>query len=277
MKKLISLIVCITSLTLTAQELRKSTASEHVFVITDTMYIPQLDRIRGIWIYLPPDYDSDYKNYPVLYMHDGQNLFEDTTSFVGEWGVDEALDSLFSNGYEVPIVIGINNGGMLRIDELTPWSNNKYGGGNGDLYMKFIVETLKPEVDKRYRTLPEAENTAIFGSSLGGLVSFYSGLKYNGTFKKIGAFSPSFWYADSVYAFVEDADFSANTRILLLGSELEDSTMVPDMQKIEALLAQKIQADNLKVIGTADGAHSEWYWKREFPEAIIWLMELKRE
>jgi predicted alpha/beta superfamily hydrolase len=166
---------------------------------------------------------------------------------------------------------------MLRINELTPWSNEKYGGGDGDLYMQFIVETLKPEIDKRYRTLPDAKNTAIFGSSLGGLVSVYGGLKYNNTFEKIGAFSPSFWYSDSIYAFVENENLSVGTRILLLGSEMEDSTMVPDIQKMEALLEPKLQKGQLKVIGTTDGAHSEWYWKREFPEAIVWLMELKRE
>ena len=277
MEKIIFPIAFFASLALTAQEHRVSTASDNVFVITDTMYIPQLDRTRGIWIYLPPDYDTDYKYYPVLYMHDGQNLFEDTTSFMGEWGVDETLDSLFANGYEVPIVIGINNGGMQRIEELTPWSNEKYGGGDGDLYMQFIVESLKPEVDKRYRTLPEAINTAIFGSSLGGLISVYGGLKYNNAFHKIGAFSPSFWYADSVYTFVENATISPNTRILLLGSELEDSTMVTDMIKIETLMASKMPSEQLKVVGTSDGAHSEWFWKREFPDAIVWLMELKRE
>jgi len=219
----------------------------------------------------------DEKSYPVLYMHDGQNLFEDTTSFMGEWGVDETLDSLFSEGYEVPIVIGINNGGMLRIEELTPWPNEKYGGGMGDLYIRFIVETLKPEVDQRYRTKPEAEHTAIMGSSLGGLISFYGGIKYNDTFKKIGAFSPSFWYADTVYTFTEQADISEDTRILLLGSASEDSTMVPDMQRIANLLSAKLPDDQLKVVATKDGAHSEWYWKREFPEAVIWLMELGNE
>lgn len=277
MNKLLLLPVFFASIIISAQENKVSTASPNVFMITDSMYIPQLDRTRGIWIYLPPDYNIADKNYQVLYMHDGQNLFEDTTSFIGEWGVDESLDSLFANGYKVPIVIGINNGGMLRIDELTPWSNEKYGGGDGDLYMQFIVKTLKPEVDKRYRTLPEAENTAIFGSSLGGLISFYGGLKYNRIFNKIGAFSPSFWYSDSVFTFIKNADFSTDTRILLLGSELEDSTMVPDMRKIETVLAPKLQANQLRVVGTKDGAHSEWYWKREFAEAIIWLMELKRE
>ena len=277
MKKLILPLLLFIAFYSQAQGGRQSTTSDNVFIVTDTMFIPQLNRTRAIWIYLPPDYDSEDNYYPVLYMHDGQNLFEDTTSFMGEWGVDETLDSLFSNGYDVPIVVGINNGGMLRIEELTPWANEKYGGGSGELYMRFIVETLKPEVDKRYRTLPEANQTAIMGSSLGGLISLYGGLKYNNTFRKIAAFSPSFSYSDSVYTFTEQAKIAADTRILLLGSELEDSTMVPDMLKIAELLSAKLPDENIKLKGTSDGAHSEWYWKKEFPEAIIWLMELGTE
>lgn len=277
MNYLITPILLCLVLNIQAQESRKSTASDNVFIVNDTMLIPQLNRTRGIWIYLPPDYDSEDYYYPVLYMHDGQNLFEDTTSYMGEWGVDETLDSLFDDGYEVPIVIGINNGGMLRIEELTPWANEKYGGGMGDRYMRFIVETLKPEVDKRYRTLPEAEHTAIMGSSLGGLISFYGGMKYNNTFKKIAAFSPTFWYSDSLYTFTEKTNIDPDTRVLLLGSELEDSTMVPDMKRIADILLTKLPADRIRVIGTSYGAHSEWYWKKEFPDAVIWLMELVNE
>lgn len=277
MNKLLLPFLLIISFNIEAQEIRKSTASDNVFIVTDTMFIPQLNRTRGIWIYLPPDYDTEDKTYSVLYMHDGQNLFEDTTSFMGEWGVDETLDSLFSNGYDVPIVVGINNGGMHRTEELSPWANEKYGGGNGDLYMCFMVETLKPEIDKRYRTRPEAEHTAIMGSSIGGLISFYGGLKYNDTFRKIGVFSPSFWYSDSVYTFTKQAHIAEDTRVLLLGSEPEDSTMVPDMRKIADLLSGKLPADQIKVVGTTYGAHSEWYWKKEFPEAVIWLMELGKE
>jgi predicted alpha/beta superfamily hydrolase len=276
-KNFIILFILVITLNAQAQEIRKSTASDNVFIVTDTMLIPQLNRTRAIWIYLPPDYDIEDKNYPVLYMHDGQNLFEDTTSFIGEWHVDETLDSLFADGYDVPIVVGINNGGMMRIEEFTPWVNEKYGGGKGDLYMRFIVETLKPEIDKRYRTLPEAEHSGIMGSSIGGLISFYGGLKYNSTFQKIGVFSPSFWYSDSVYTFTEHTKIAANTRIILLGSELEDSTMVPDMQKIAGLLSMKLPSGQIKVKATIYGAHSEWYWYQEFPEAVIWLMELGKE
>ena len=107
-------------------------------------------------------------------MHDGQNLFDATTSYVGEWNVDETLDSINAQ----VIVIGIEHGGEKRIEELTPTKHEKYGGGNANNYLDFIVTTLKPFVDKSYRTKPNTKNTAIFGSSLGGLVSFYAALKY---------------------------------------------------------------------------------------------------
>ncbi len=104
------------------------TTAENVYVLTDSFYMPQLGRYRRIWIYLPPGYDSGNSRYPVIYMHDGQNLFDDATSFAGEWHVDEHLNELASQGYTVPIVVGIDNGGAYRIDELTPYPNATYGG-----------------------------------------------------------------------------------------------------------------------------------------------------
>ena len=107
-------------------------------------------------------------------MHDAQNLFDTKTSFAGEWNVDEKLDSLSAQ----VIVVGIENGGEKRLEELTPYKNYNYGGGNADNYLEFIVNTLKPEIDKKYRTKPNAKNTTIMGSSLGGLTSFYAVIKY---------------------------------------------------------------------------------------------------
>ncbi len=96
------------------------TAAENVVVIDEEFFIPQFNRYRRVWLYLPPDYESSGKDYPVLYMHDGQNLFDAATSFAGEWEVDESLNDLFADGKDVPIVVGIDNGGGNRIDEYTP-------------------------------------------------------------------------------------------------------------------------------------------------------------
>jgi predicted alpha/beta superfamily hydrolase len=126
----------------------------------ENFFMPQLNRSRRIWLYLPPAYETSGLSYPVMYMHDGQNLFDVLTAYSGEWEVDEALNTLASQGHKVPIVVGIDNGGTNRIGEYTPWSNPDYGGGDGDLYIRFIVETLKPYIDQHYRTLSDRSNTA---------------------------------------------------------------------------------------------------------------------
>jgi len=155
-----------------------STAAENVFIIDENFYIPQLDRTRRIWIYLPPDYDNSNEHYPVLYMHDGQNLFDAFTSYLGEWEIDETLNELAEDGYQVPIVVGIDNGGEERMNEYNPWVNPQYGGGQGDEYIDFLVFNLKPYIDENYRTLSGKENTGIMGSSMGGLISQYGALKF---------------------------------------------------------------------------------------------------
>ncbi|MGK4567083.1 alpha/beta hydrolase-fold protein [Flavobacterium sp. 3HN19-14] len=114
-----------------------STAASNVQMLNSAFYMPQLDRNRRIWLYLPPDYNSTTKTYPVLYMQDGQNLFDNMTSFAGEWQVDETLNTLFANGDYGAIVVGIDNGGGERLNEYSPWINPNYGGGDGDDYADF--------------------------------------------------------------------------------------------------------------------------------------------
>ena len=118
------------------------TAAANVQILDEDFYMPQLNRNRRIWLYLPPDYNTSNKSYPVLYMHDAQNLFDNNTSFAGEWGVDEALNTLHAQGDYGCIVVGIDNGGQYRLDEYSPWVNANYGGGQGDEYIEFIANTL---------------------------------------------------------------------------------------------------------------------------------------
>ena len=154
----------------------------------------QLNGQGWIWLYLPPDYATSTKRYPVIYMQDGQNLFDNKTSFSGEWEVDETLNKLHSEGDYGAIVVGIDNGGNKRLDEYSPWKNSSYGGGEGDAYIDFIVQSLKPYIDTNYRTLSAPEYTCIFGSSLGALIATYAAIKYPGIFGKAGAFSPAYWF-----------------------------------------------------------------------------------
>ncbi|MEA2176553.1 MAG: hypothetical protein QOD00_4145 [Blastocatellia bacterium] len=157
---------------------------------------------RDVIVYLPPGYTTDtQKRYPVLYMQDGQNLFDGATSFIqgNEWRMDETAQSLIQSGAIEPlIIVGVYNT-RDRTDEYTPARDPKYKqGGKADLYGRLLVEEVKPLIDANYRTLKDAQNTGLGGSSLGGLVSLYLGLKYPQVFGKLAVVSPSVWFADRI-------------------------------------------------------------------------------
>ena len=247
----------------------QSSASENVSSFE--IRTENLDTLKKIWVYLPKSYDSSEKKYPVIYMHDGQNLFDRQTSFVGEWQVDESLDSIKE---PEAIIVGIEHGGDKRIDELTPFSHEKYGGGKADAYLNFIVDELKPIVDSTYRTLPSYENTGIFGSSLGGLVSFYAALKYPDTFGMAGVYSPSFWFNDKIYAIAENANLNTNTKFYFLAGKAESEEMLPDLKKMISLLTEKgLKSENFKVEYVEGGEHNEAMWSESFPASYLWLMD----
>lgn len=261
---LIILCLCI-SLASQAQ----STASPNVS--TFEIDAPQLDTIKKIWVYLPDSYSTSDKNYPVIYMHDAQNLFDKKTSYVGEWKVDEALDSIPD---PEAIVIGIEHGGNKRIEELTPFPHENYGGGKADLYLDFIVNTLKPQVDTNFRTLTNTENTGIFGSSLGGLVSFYAGYKYPKTFGMIGVYSPSFWFSEKIFEFARKEPLNENTRLYFLVGTEESEEMVPDLKRMIRFLINKgLNSEKYKVKYVEGGKHNEAMWSENFTETYFWLMQ----
>ncbi|MEW6733420.1 MAG: alpha/beta hydrolase-fold protein [Acidobacteriota bacterium] len=160
-------------------------------------YSPQLGNTRTLIIYLPPSYSENrLKRYPVLYMHDGQNIFDAATSFGGvEWGVDETANRLIGEGsMEEIIVVGIYNTGPNRLYEYTTCCDPEYGGGGAESYSRFIIDTVKPFIDYNYRTLTSRQNTAIMGSSLGGLVSFHIARTRSDIFSKAASLSGSFWW-----------------------------------------------------------------------------------
>lgn len=255
-------------------EKKKNTQAENVTLLSENFSIPQLHTTRKIWIYLPPDYATSNKKYPVVYMQDAQNLFNEATSFSGEWQVDESLNKLFLAAKKTAIVIGIENGGEERLNEYSPWTNSKYCGGKGDLYADFLAKTLKPYVDKHYRTLPQAKNTGLIGSSMGGLISFYTGLKYPNTFGRLGVFSPSLWFAPkelSLYLH-KNAKKLKHSKIYFLAGEKESEDMVNDVLKTEIVLKKAaVPTKNIRTQFDADGTHSESYWSREFGQAFEWL------
>lgn len=230
---------------------------------------PSLQTTKKIWVYLPLNYEKSTKKYPVLYMHDAQNLFDAKTAYAGEWNVDETLDSLQMN----VIVIGIEHGNEKRLEELTPYKHEKHGGGNADAYLDFIINTLKPHVDKTYRTKTKAKHTAIFGSSLGGLISYYAILKHPETFDKAGVFSPSFWYTNEIYILTEKTE-KINAKLYFLCGDNESKDMVTDLTKMTNLVGQRIcKKSNLQQVIIKGGKHNEKLWREHFGDAIKWLLE----
>jgi predicted alpha/beta superfamily hydrolase len=164
-------------------------------LIGPDVYSPQRDNHRHIIVYLPPSYWFSERRYPVVYMQDGQNLFDHHTAFVDDWKVDETMEALSKEGVEA-IIVGINNAGEQRNDEYSPYRTHDFGGGYGDEYLDFIVNTIKPAIDHDFRTRSEPDQTAIIGSSLGGLISLYAYLTRPETFGLAGLMSPSLWFGD---------------------------------------------------------------------------------
>lgn len=265
MRTLVILIFCLIQNFAFGQE---STTGKNVS--TFSIASPELKTNKKIWVYLPVDYDKSAQKYPVIYMHDAQNLFDAKTSYVGEWNVDETLDSLNAK----VIVIGIEHGGEKRIDELTPFEHEKYGGGQANSYLEFIVNTLKPKIDATYRTKTNPKNTAMMGSSLGGLVSFYAAIKYPEVFGKIGCFSPSFWFGRKEMNELLSKTENFTTKIYFLCGDNEgDADVITDMENVEKWVNTKrceCKKLNKKVI-VKGGQHNEKLWRESFKKAYLWL------
>lgn len=251
---------------------RKASAAANVVVIDKYFSLPGLNRERKIRVYLPPEYQSSQDRYPVLYMHDGQNLFDDATSFVGEWGVDESLNQLYKKNNFSLIVVGIDNGQEKRMNELSPWKHPDFGIAEGEAYMSFVVNVIKPYVDKNYRTLADVNNTAIMGSSMGGLISHYAIFQYPQVFSKAGIFSPSYWFSKTVYPFSQISKLSPDSRLYLLMGAKEGVDMVDNFNKMTAQLKSSgLDEERLLFSVVAEGEHNEAFWRTEFPKAVTWL------
>lgn len=250
------------------------TAALNVQILNTAFFMPQLDRSRRIWLYLPPDYATSAKRYPVLYMQDGQNLFNNATSFSGEWQVDETLNTLFANGDFGAIVVGIDNGGGERLNEYSPWNNPSYGGGLGDDYVAFLANTLKPYIDANYRTRTEPAMNALIGSSMGGLIATYGACEFPGVFRKVGSMSPAYWFAlPQMTSYFDSGNFNLeNHRMYFVAGSTESTTMVSHINTVKtALQAKGLTEANTKTKFDTYGTHSESYWRGEFGAMYQWL------
>jgi len=257
------------------QQTRKSTASKNVHIVDTAFYMPQLNRHRRIWIYLPESYATSHKKYPVLYMHDGQNVFDDATSFAGEWGVDECIDTMKTKC----IVVAIDNGLNKRLNEYCPYdfsltgigANASSNKGEGDQYVDFLVKNLKPFIDRHYRTLPDKKNTFIAGSSMGGLISLYAVLMYPEVFGGAGIFSPAFWTAPGINRLVLSKAKNINAKFFFYAGGNEGSSTIKDMQKVEKEIRENSTSSVHEIIDPA-AKHNEDAWGKYFPVFYEWMV-----
>lgn len=257
--------------------------------VAPDFYSPQLQNRRDILVYLPPSYHRSDNHYPVIYMQDGQNLFDNATSFAGEWGVDETMEMLgYEEGLEA-IIVGVPNSGTHRMDEYTPFRDRRLGGGRADDYLRFLTETLKPQIDASFRTLPTRRHTGLMGSSLGGLLALYGFFRFSAVFGFAGVMSPSLWFAgEAIFDFVEHAAYhpgklylDAGTRELgenpnsgLLHRATASRRYYASVRRMKSSLVRKGYRPlrDLMHVEEQWAGHSESSWGRRLGPALHFLI-----
>lgn len=256
------------------QQNKVSTAAAEVTVLNEAFVMPGLNRSRQVRLYLPPGYGTSDKSYPVLYMHDGQNVFDNATAYAGEWGVDETLNDLAVAGQLELIVVAIDNGAEKRMTELNPADHAEFGKAEGKAYVEFIANTVKPYIDKHYRTLADAEHTGIMGSSMGGLISYYAILQFPDVFGKAGIFSPSYWAAGQQVSWFENQPAAQEARLYFYMGGKEGDSMVPDVERVyQAVLSKGHATEQTQYHLVADADHNEAAWRNEFKTAVLWMFK----
>lgn len=251
----------------------KSRFLPKIEVLAEDYEIPQLGKKRRICALLPYNYHSSSKRYPVLYLQDGQTLFNEEAPF-GNWAVDRSLAGVVERQKGNLIVIAIDHAEEERINEFSPFRSSKLGKGEGKQYLHFLANTLKPYVDKHFRTLPGRASTGIGGSSMGGLISIYAGLMRPEMFGKLMIFSPSLWISPNIYWDAVHFMIPFPMDIYLYAGGEESANMLPSIRRLKNILEKKgmdFSAINFYLSIDPKGRHSEAFWGAEFPKAVKWL------
>lgn len=250
----------------------KSKFLPQVHLISEEFEIPQLNKTRRVWALLPHDYDTSTEHYPVLYLQDAQNLFNEKAKY-GNWEIDKKLAVMAEYKIGNIIVIAVEHAEKERIKEYNV-GNTVLGNGQGKKYIRFLTETLKPFVDNKFRTKPNREHTGVGGSSMGGLVSIFSGIMYPEVFGKLMIFSPSLWVVPKIKLSFLDMDEPQETRIYLYAGGDESATMIDHTKNFKKRLLKKegfVDKMKIHLSINMEGKHNERYWSDEFPKAIEWL------
>ena len=232
----------------------------------ERVWSPQLRNRRNVDVYLPASY-SVRRRYPVVYMQDGQNLSDPSIAFAGTWDLDAALERLARRGVE-PIIVGVHNTDN-RLSEYSPFKHPRHGGGQADRYLAFLTDTLKPRIDRLFRTRRAHADTAIAGSSMGGLISFYGWLRRPETFGHAVAMSPSFWFGrDHLFEYVEARKLPRGRLYLDVGTA-EGEEALRDVRHMRALLHQKgIRPEAFSYYQDRGGRHEEAAWAHRIEDAL---------
>ncbi|UFH56651.1 alpha/beta hydrolase [Spirosoma sp. KNUC1025] len=241
-------------------------------LVGDSFNVPKIDRPRRVHVLLPHDYEQTDKRYPVLYLHDGQNLFGGGVGY-GSWEIDQKMALLAARNHHEVILVSIDHAGEDRIQEFT-LHRTRAGSGKGQYYLNFISYMLKPLIDQRFRTMPDAAHTGIGGSSLGGLISIYAGLMHPDVFGRLMVFSPSLWISPKIYFDAIRFQAAVPMKVYAYGGEKESSYMVPSIQRFnDALVRQRYGGNPIDIHLSVDptGLHQEVHWSQEFPKAVEWL------
>ncbi len=237
-----------------------------------------LPRTRDLIVYLPPGYEENSQSrYPVLYLQDGQNLFDPATSFIPgmDWHVKDTADQLIAQGAIRPlIIVGIYNTGKWRLGEYTPSRDKKMGGGKADRYGQMLLEEIKPFVESQYRTLGGPANTGLGGSSLGGLLTIYLGLRFPQVFGKLAVLSPSVWWNRGwILNFVARVNLQSRPRIWLDVGTKEGGRSAENVQRLCASLVEKGWREgrdlHFEVISGAE--HNEAAWAQRVAPFLQFL------
>lgn len=235
---------------------------------------PQLNNRRDIYVYLPPSYFAETeRRYPVIYMHDGQNLFDPRTSFAGEWNVDSTIDAESGKGLEA-IVVGIPNMGAERCNEYSPFDDPRFGPGRGDAYLAFLTETLKPVIDADFRTSTQREQTAIVGSSMGGLITLYGFFKRPDVFGFAGVMSPALWYGQRrIFEFLTSAP-QVGGRIYVDVGTKEGQQELNDVKQLRDRLLEigYVHGQDMLFIVDLGAGHNEGAWARRMVKQLRFFL-----
>ena len=254
------------------------------------VWSPQLKNRRDVDVYLPDSYRGSTRTYPVVYVQDGQNLADPEKAFAGTWQIEHALDELAGRDLE-PIVVGIHHTGRRRLLEYSPYPDRRHGGGDADLYLAFLVDTLKPRIDRFFRTRRERDTTAILGSSMGGLLSLYGFFRYPSVFGRAGVMSPSIWYGQAaILDFIREAQVPTGRLYVDVGTA-EGAGTLRDARRLGRLLVRKgftrerrgpgrraspsrraADLPLLRYVEDHGGRHSEADWARRLGPALEFLL-----